>query len=1005
MARSWMVGGTAVAALASVLAACATALHASGGEMGLHPMPRIFPFLCSCEDEHGVLDEGIARCQLASDFLIALAYFSIPLELVYFFLRSKVFPHRWVLLQFGLFIVLCGMTHVVNMWTYGPHPSAVAVLQTVLKVLCAAVSCATAFLLVTIIPALLNVKVRELFLQHKAAQLDREMDVMRRKEEVGRHVRMLTYEIRQSLDRHTILNTTLVELAQALCLENCTIWMPDASGSFLELTHELERRLVQAPVLVPVTDPTVQSLIHTPRALRISQSSFIGRASAPRGAHSTSLAAVRLPILPLEAMADAAAAAASAAAAAAASGGGGGAGVGGEDVNGGGDERSGLVAGGGGWGGLGGGGGEEGGSGVVDGEERIAGVVPLYGLMVLVLHGDARRQWKAHEVEMVEVVADQVAVALSHAAVVEETQRRRDELEEQNRTLQTARQRAEVAVMARNDFLAVMNHEMRTPLHSITALASILNEEDLSHEQAPMVATVLRSASLLTSLITDVLDLSRQEESLHLEKRPFDLRKLCREAGKLAWPLVRSKDLQFTLEVSGVVPRYVVGDEKRLLRLMLHLIGRAVKKTDEGFVSVRVSVGDGRTHPPHSSQSSSTAGDTPSGGYIPAAAAAAAAAGDNSLGLKPHTPWELLLGQDLVNIRVDIKDSGRGLTAMEFKQHQALLQQQQKDEEGEGDGRREAGGNDGVREGGQAKAAQGVGEERRGGTMLGFEICQKFVQLMGGYIWIESGGEGLGATVTFVVRLVLDRTKRQNVGFRERRGGGRGVGVRRRRSRRGRIDGVAGGVGRSNGVLWNSEYDGAEGVEGEESEGERGRRGVKEYPFMDDDEDEDEDDDDDDDDDDEEEDDEDSLCSDSTVSSMDCYVQELEGVHVLLVEDNVANRIATHQMLLTLRCHVSSVGSAQECQMELTTRKSPTVPPVDVVLLDVCMPDVDGFEVARRIHNLFRPDERPLIVGLTARTDSGMAEACVAAGMDAVLLKPVTVRQLAATLCHVLNGV
>ena len=56
------------------------------------------------------LDEGVARCQLASDFLIALAYFSIPLELLYFFLRSKVLPHRWVLLQFGLFIVLCGTT-------------------------------------------------------------------------------------------------------------------------------------------------------------------------------------------------------------------------------------------------------------------------------------------------------------------------------------------------------------------------------------------------------------------------------------------------------------------------------------------------------------------------------------------------------------------------------------------------------------------------------------------------------------------------------------------------------------------------------------------------------------------------------------------------------------------------------------------------------------------------------------------------------------------------------
>ena len=72
------------------------------------------------------------------------------------------------------------------------------------------------------------VQVRELFLQHKAEQLDREMGKIRQREEAGRHVRMLTHEIRQSLDRHRILNTTLVELAQALRLENLTIWMPDA---------------------------------------------------------------------------------------------------------------------------------------------------------------------------------------------------------------------------------------------------------------------------------------------------------------------------------------------------------------------------------------------------------------------------------------------------------------------------------------------------------------------------------------------------------------------------------------------------------------------------------------------------------------------------------------------------------------------------------------------------------------------------------------------------------
>ncbi|CAI5470120.1 unnamed protein product [Closterium sp. Yama58-4] len=786
-------------------------------------MPRIFPFLCSCEDEHGVLDEGIARCQLASDFLIALAYFSIPLELVYFFLRAKVFPHRWVLLQFGLFIVLCGLTHLVNMWTYGPHPSAVALLQTVLKVLCAAVSCATAFLLITIIPALLNVKVRELFLQHKAAQLDREMDVMRRKEEVGRHVRMLTYEIRQSLDRHTLLNTILVwpmwsrdgrdeaqggggaARAHADIRDQAVTGPPHPPQHHSRVAHvECMPRIshIHSPTHSPTRSPTpcqVRELFLQHKAAQLDREMDVMRRKEEVGRHvrmltyeirqsldrHTLLNTILVwPMWSRDGRDEAQ--------------GGGGAARAHADIR---DQavtgpphppqHHSRVA-------------------HVECMPRISHIhSPTHsptrsptpcqvrelflqhkaaqldremdvmrrkeevGRHVRMLTYEIRQSLDRHTllnttlVELAQALMLEnctiwmphpsgsylepsgVAVALSHAAVLEETQRRRDELEEKNRTLQAARQRAEVAVMARNDFLAVMNHEMRTPLHSITALASILNEEDLTPEQAPMVATVLRSASLLTSLITDVLDFSRQEESLHLEKRPFDLHKLCREAGKLAWPLVRSKGLRFSLEVAGVVPRYVVGDEKRLLRLMLHLIGRAVKKTDEGFVSVRVSVDDGRTPRPHSSQSSSTAGDGPASSSLPAAAAAAAAAGENSLGLQPHTPWELLLGQDLVNIRVDIKDSG-------------------------------------------------------------------------------------------------------------------------------------------------------------------------------------------------------------TVSSMDSYVQELEGVHVLLVEDNVANRIATHQMLLTLRCHVSSVGSAQECQMELTTRKSPAIPPVDVVLLDVCMPDVDGFEVARRIHSLFR---------------------------------------------------
>ena len=81
----------------------------------------------------------------------------------------------------------------------------------------------------------------------------------------------------------------------------------------------------------------------------------------------------------------------------------------------------------------------------------------------------------------------QVAVALSHAAILEESMRARDQLLEQNIALDFARQEAEMAIRARNDFLAVMNHEMRTPMHAIISLSALLLETELTPEQRVMI--------------------------------------------------------------------------------------------------------------------------------------------------------------------------------------------------------------------------------------------------------------------------------------------------------------------------------------------------------------------------------------------------------------------------------------------------------------------------------------------------------------------------------------
>ncbi|CAN1351757.1 Ethylene receptor [Linum perenne] len=414
---------------------------------------------CNCIEPLLPTDGLLSKYQYISDFFIALAYFSIPLELIYFVKRSAVFPYRWVLVQFGAFIVLCGATHLISLWTFAIHSRTVAIVMTIAKLLTAVVSCATALMLVHIIPDLLSVKTRELFLKNKAAQLDRERGLILTQEETGRHVRMLTHEIRSTLDRHTILKTTLVELGRTLSLEECALWMPTRTGLELQLAYTLSQ---QNPVghTVPIHVPVINQVFGTNRAVKISPNSTVARLRPVAGKYPGEVVAVRVPLLHLSNF----------------------------------------------------------------------HITKRYALMVLMLPSDSARQWHEYELELVEVVADQVAVALSHAAILEESMRARDLLMEQNVALDLARREAETAIRARNDFLAVMNHEMRTPMHAIIALSSLLQETELTPEQRLMIETILKSSNLLATLINDVLDLSRLEDgSLQLELAIFDLHAIFKE--------------------------------------------------------------------------------------------------------------------------------------------------------------------------------------------------------------------------------------------------------------------------------------------------------------------------------------------------------------------------------------------------------------------------------------------------------------------------------------------
>ena len=104
---------------------------------------------------------------------------------------------------------------------------------------------------------------------------------------------------------------------------------------------------------------------------------------------------------------------------------------------------------------------------------------------------------------------------------------------EQNIALDLARREAEMAIRARNDFLAVMNHEMRTPMHAIIALSSLLLGTELTPDQRVMLEIILKSSNLLSTLINDVLDLSRLEDgSLQLDIAVFNLHGVFREVSE-----------------------------------------------------------------------------------------------------------------------------------------------------------------------------------------------------------------------------------------------------------------------------------------------------------------------------------------------------------------------------------------------------------------------------------------------------------------------------------------